>query len=504
MIRRALLLVLVAATAHAGGATPVGDGPEFDPQSVYKVPLGGSPVEGPADAPITIVDWSDYACGFCNRVQDTLDRLDRLYPGLIRWVHRALPLDDDNTVAAEAVRAAAAQGKFRPMHDRLYGLHGQVDRADVELLARELGLDMIRFRADLDAGTYRSTLARDLADAKSLGVSGTPMFFINGRPVHGAQPLRVFATIVDEELERARKLAADHPADLYAAAIAGGKLQADVATPPDEDERPLDPTKIYRVGFGMPGQQAGPDDAPVTVVEWSDFECPYCAKEAPVLAHLRAKYGKDLRVIYRHFPVLFHPDSMIAAEAAAAAAEQGKFWEFHDAVFAHFGHLSRADLESYASASGLDLVRFRAALDERRYHDAVVAEGAAAQALGVEGTPTFFINGQPIIGAAGEAFIDRVVQAHLDEARAAIARGLPARDVYPVVMSMASGEDRADPSAVPQSAQVEMRDDDRSRAVAAACRRHDAARAGKLAGQLGTAAKKRAANLCTGEGVDLP
>ena len=497
-------LAAAAGTARAGGATQLGTGAGFDPAAIYQVPIGSAPTEGPADAPITIVDWSDYRCAYCNAVRDTLDRLDRLYPGQIRWVHRALPIDDDDLVGLEAARAAAAQGKFRPMHARLYELHGKVDRADVELIARELGLDMIRFRGDLDAGAARTQLATDLADARTLGVVGTPMFFIDGRPVFGNQPLRVFSDVVDEELARARSLAAGHPRDLYEAEVAGGEPTANA--PDDKSAEPprLDLRAVYRVGLGLPNQSIGPADALVTIVEWSDFECPFCAQEAPVLAHLRAKFAGDLRIVYRHYPVLFHPDSMIAAEAGAAAADQGKFWAFHDQVFANFGKLSRADLEAYAKAAGLDLPRFRAALDDRRFHDAVVAEGAAAEALGVTGTPTLFVNGQPVVGAANEAVLDRIIQAHLDHGKDAVAHGVPRAEIYPVIMSLAQGEDRADPSGVPEVSHLELRSEERARAVAAACRRGDSARARDLAKRLEGDAKKRASAVCAGEGIDLP
>ena len=470
----ALVLLLAAATAHAQDATQFGEGAGFDAGTVYKVPLGGAPSDGPADAPITIVDWSDYACGYCNRVQDTLDRLERLYPGQIRWVHRALPLDDDDTLAIEAAHAAAAQGRFRAMHQRLYAVHGRVDRADVELFARELGLDVARVRHDLDTHAYRDAIRRDLDDARALGITGTPMFFVNGRPVHGNQSLAVFASTVDEELQRAKALG--KVPDIYAAAIASGKLAADAAADAGNPPIELDPKQLYRVGAGLPGQQSGPDDALVTIIEWSDFECPFCAKEAPVLAAVRAKYGNDVRVIFRHFPVRFHRESMIAAEAGAAAAAQGKFWAFHDQVFAHFGKLSRADLVAYAKAAGLDVARFTQALDDRRYHDAVVEEGAAAEAIAVVGTPTLFINGHPVVGAQSEAVLDRIVEAQIDAAKQAMAHGLPRADLYAVLMSMAHGDDRADPSAVPEAMHVEQRGDDRARSVTAACRRGDTAR----------------------------
>jgi len=496
---KALLLLLAASTAYADGVTELRSGqPSFDPQSIYKVPRGGSPFTGPADAPITIVTWSDYACGYCARVQDTLDRLDRLYPGQIRWVDRELPLDPDHPVAAEAALAAAAQGKFRAMHQRLYVLRGRVDRADVELLARELGLDMIRFRADLDGGVYRKQIDQDVADAMKLGVTATPTFFINGRPIHGSQTLQVFAQVVDEELARAKQAHTD-----YEGLVATGKLAADAAPETSNEGIKLDPKQLYRVGLGLPGHQNGPDDAIVTIVEFSDFECPYCAREAPVLAQIRKKYGDDVRVIYRHYPVLFHADSVIAAEAGAAAADQGKFWQFHDQVFGHFGKLSRTDLDGYAKAAGLDVARFDAALDDRRFHDAVIEEGASAEALGVDGTPTMFINGQPIVGAVDEATLDRIIKLHVDHAKDALGHGLKRAEIYPTVMSMATGDERADPASIPQVMHIEPRQDERARSVAAACRRHDGKGAAQLAGALAGDPKHRAAEVCAGEGIDL-
>jgi protein-disulfide isomerase len=494
----ALVIWLCATTARA-------DQLSFDPKHVYKIPRGNAHVDGPADAPITVVVWSDYACGYCNRVQGTLDHLNRLYPGQIRWVHRTLPLDEDYTLAAEASLAAAAQGKFRPMHSRLFALRGHVSRAEAELVARQLGLDMIRFRADLDAGTYRNEVRSDSSDAEKLGVSGTPTFFINGRPVHGNQPLKVFVETVDEELARAQKASTAKPADLYEALVASGRPNADTPNA-EHDNAELDPGQAYRIGLGLPGHQLGPDDALITIVELSDFQCPYCQKQVGALEQVRKKYGNQVRIVYRHFPLSGHRDAQLAAEASVAAAEQGKFWAFHDQVWKNFGKLSRADLEAFANTAGLDLVKFRAALDERRYYDAVVAETAAAEAFGVSGTPTMFINGQPLVGSRDLDNLTRVIDAHLKNATAAIAHGLPKTDIYALVMAAAQGSERADPSAIPDSAavKVEMRAEDRARAVAAACRRRDAVRAAKLAVALDGSAKRRIANVCAGEGIDLP
>ncbi|MEJ7602800.1 MAG: thioredoxin domain-containing protein [Kofleriaceae bacterium] len=493
MIRACVLaLVCLAGVARA-------DRLGFDPKTVYKVPRGTAPIDGPADAPITIVAWSDHACGFCLRVQPTLDALVRLYPGLIRFVHRTLPLDDEFTLAAEATLAAAAQGKLRPMSDRIYAAGGRLERAALELLARQLGLDMLRFRADLDGHVHRAQIAADIADAAALGVTGTPTFFINGRPVHGNQPLKVFADLVDEELARARAALAG-----YETLVGQGVAFAD-----SRDEMPppfaLDPARVYRVGLGLAGHQRGPDTAPVTIVAWGDFQCPFCAKLAPVLAHVRQKYGDRVRVVFRHLAMSSHRQASLAAEAAIAAADQGKFWAFHDLVYGQLGQLARSDLERFAVEAKLDLPRFRAALDDRRYRELVLAEGAAAEALGVDGTPTLFVNGAPVIGSRDAAGLDQIIDKHLALTAQAVGRGIAAGDLYALLMVDAVGEDRSDPSRIPtvRMTRVALRAEDRVRALAAACRRRDVSRARELADGLTGDPRRRAMLVCSAGGIDL-
>jgi len=495
-LRAAALLVVTAlgATAHA-------DKLGFDPGTIYQVPRGAAPASGPADAPITIVGWSDFACGFCYRVQTTLATLDELYPGMIRWVHRTLPLDEDQTITAEASLAAEAQGAYIPMSDRLYAVAGRVDRAGVELIAHELGLDMVRFRADLDTHVYRAKIQQDEDDAKKLGLTGTPAFFINGRPIHGNQPLKVFVDTIDEELTRARATSGG-----YDALVAVGKPSADVPGGTEHAEFSLDSNTTYRMGLGLPGHQLGKDSALVTIVVWSDFQCPFCARSAPVLQQLHAKFGDDIRIVFRHLAMTAHRKAQLAAEAAIAAADQGKFWAFHDRVFAQFGSLDRADLEVFAKDAGLDMAKFDAALDDRRYHDLVITEGGTAMAMGVDGTPTMFVNGQPVIGSRDIAAMETIVQAHLDRARAAVTAGLGAGDIYALVMSSAIGIERSDPSRVPDVAGITIapRPEDRVRSIAAACRQRDAKRATELARGLSGVVHTRVSAVCATAGIDLP
>jgi hypothetical protein len=201
-----------------------------------------------------------------------------------------------------------------------------------------------------------------------------------------------------------------------------------------------------------------------------------------------------------------HRSAALAAEAGVAAAAQGKFWAFHDQLFGDFGKLTRPDLERFAQAAGLDLARFRAALDDHRYHDAVLAETAAAEALGVDGTPTMFVNGTPVGGARDAEFMDRLIEAHLARSGELVKAGVARGDLYAVLMTMATDDDRADPSRIPSIVDhhVELRPDERTRAVVAACRLRDVTRATELAGKLTGDARRRAALVCAGGGIDLP
>jgi protein-disulfide isomerase len=135
----------------------------------------------------------------------------------------------------------------------------------------------------------------------------------------------------------------------------------------------------------------GPADAKVTVVEFSDFECPYCAMAAETMKTLEERYGDRVRFVFRQFPLSFHKHAQLAAEAALAAHAQGKFWAFHDAAFGNQKELSREDLEKYAKEVGLDMAKFKKALDDHTYAEKVKADQKLGEEVGVSGTPSFFV-----------------------------------------------------------------------------------------------------------------
>jgi protein-disulfide isomerase len=144
----------------------------------------------------------------------------------------------------------------------------------------------------------------------------------------------------------------------------------------------------------------GAEDAPVTLVEYGDYQCPYCGQAEVVVRELLLSFGDDLRYVWRHLPLNdVHPDAQLAAEAAEAAGAQGAFWEMHDRLLDHQDSLTPSDLGSHAEALGLDIGRFCDELGRRSYLGRVSEDVASADASGVAGTPSFFINGKRHTGA---------------------------------------------------------------------------------------------------------
>jgi protein-disulfide isomerase len=162
------------------------------------------PVKGPANAPVTIVEFSDFQCPFCSRVTPTLKQVEDTYGDKVRVVFRNFPLLQIHPYAAKAAEAAscaADQGKFWEMHDRLFGDQQKLGVDDLKQSAVALGLKADVFNQCLDSGKKEAEWKHDMDEGTSYGLTGTPAFFINGRLISGAQPLEAFTQIINEELE---------------------------------------------------------------------------------------------------------------------------------------------------------------------------------------------------------------------------------------------------------------------------------------------------------------
>jgi protein-disulfide isomerase len=400
-----------------------------------RVPLEGA-AKGPADAKVNIVAFSDFQCPFCSRVVPTLEQIEKEYGKKVRvfFRHNPLPFHADAPLASEAAIAAEQQGKFWPMHDKLFANQQNLKRPDLEKYAQELGLDMGKFKAALDSGSGKKRIQDDMALAKQVGANGTPNFYINGRNLVGAQPFDKFKEIIDDEVVRADKLIAKGtpPGQVYAAFMKGAKdSPAPPAAPANQPPQkgPGAGPEVYKVTVADAPTKGGKQPK-VTIIEFSDFQCPFCSRVNGTIDQLLKDYGNDISVSFRHLPLPFHNNAMPAALAAEAAREQGKFWEMHDKLFAGQQTLDRPNLEKFAQEIGLDMNKFKAALDKEKNKERVKRDSDDAAKFGARGTPNFFINGRNLRGAQPIESFKSVIDEEIKKADAKLASGTPRARLY--------------------------------------------------------------------------
>jgi protein-disulfide isomerase len=411
----------------------------------FKVPVTADQPSkgGGADALVTIVQWSDFQCPFCTRVEPTMDTLLKEYGDKVRvvWRNNPLPFHKDAMPAAEAALEAYAQGgaaKFWAMHKKLFENQKALSRADIEKYGQEVGLDMNKLKAALDNHTHEAKIKADQELGGKLGARGTPAFFINGRFLSGAQPIDRFKEVVDDELKRADKLVkSGTPKNkVYAALTKNGLTAAKAAAAAEGGAkgRQPDPKAVYKVPVGKSAQK-GPADALVTIVEFSEFQCPFCKRVNPTIKQIADTYGKDVRFVFKHNPLPFHKDAFPAAELAVEANEQGKFWEMHDKLFENQQALTRDKLDEYAKAVGLNMGKVKSALDTGKHKPTIEAEQQLARSLGASGTPSFFINGRGLRGAQPFDAFKAVIDEELAKAKDMVAKGTPKGQLYEKIIA---------------------------------------------------------------------
>ncbi len=173
------------------------------------------------------------------------------------------------------------------------------------------------------------------------------------------------------------------------------------------------PPPRQEIELSASDRSKGPADAPVVIVEFSDFECPYCQQATATMDALLERYPDEIRFVYKDFPLPNHPNAFKAAEAGHCAHDQGQFWPFHDKLFATPDALDVESLKAYADELGLDADAFAACLEDDRHAESVNDEMDAGRRLGASSTPTLFINGRPVFGALPLDFFDEMVREEL-------------------------------------------------------------------------------------------
>lgn len=418
----------------------------------------------PNGALVTIVEFSDFQCPYCSKLTDSLREVAAEYPDDVRIVFKHFPLQmhKDARPASEAVLAAHAQGKGFEMHDLVFKNARKLSKDDLIGYAKEVGVpDMAKFTQDLENNTYAAQVDADMKMGAQFGVRSTPSFFINGVPQRGAKPVDALRKLVEEEKQFAQGLvdAGAKREEVYARIMRAAKTTREAPKRPDkkgDKGRPTgkpDPSKNYAVPTDdRPAK--GPETALVTIVEYSDFECPYCSKVVPTLKQIEEEFGDDVRVVFRQQPLPMHKNARPAAIAALAAHRQDKFWEMHDALFeaasSERGSLGKpGKMAELAKQIGLDVEKWEADRKDPELGKMIDEDQKIAMQFGAGGTPAFFVNGRPLSGAQPFEAFKAVIEQEKAKAEAFLAKNknVKPEDLYNEMLKGWETEIKAPPVA---------------------------------------------------------
>jgi protein-disulfide isomerase len=405
--------------ANAPAAAKGEEGEKEDTTTVFRVPVGQSPVLGSNNALVTIVEFSDFQCPYCSRVEPTLKQIREKYGDKVRlvWKNEPLPFHPRAEPAAEvALEARAEKGDkgFWEVHDKLFASQPKLDDPDLEKVAQDAGLSLDKVRDAMKTHKYKATIDGDADLADDLQASGTPHFFVDGRRLVGAQPPEKFQQLIDEEITKAQALISSgtRADQVYEKMIGSGK-----GAP--EPER-----KNVAVGPGGPAR--GNMNAKVTIVEFSDFQCPFCKRAEDSVNQVMQNYGDKIKFVWRNLPLPMHPDAPLAAQASVEAYKQkgsDGFWKMHDLLYANQPSkdkqdgLKREALDGYAQQLGLDMTKWKTALDTQSHKPEVDADAKIGQDAGIQGTPAFLINGYFLNGAQPYPKFRKLIERALAEAK---------------------------------------------------------------------------------------
>ena len=383
LLRRATPLVLLWAMVGLRCSAQSGD-PASQPLAPSSA--AASPVD--VEPEVTVVEFSDFLCPYCSKMVPVMDQLLKSYPGHVRLIVKDFPLEfhQGSELAHEACFAAKAQGKYWEMYHLLFAHQQQLTRSYLSGYAKQLDLDMAKFENALDTHRYQAEIRESVAEGKALGVTGTPTFFVKGRRLEGTQSFDAFQE----------------------------QVQAALGTSQPRVEKPKRIAKGVEVAAANAPVRGSPD-ATVTITEYADFQCPFCANARSSLDQVLHEYPSRVKLVFKSFPLDFHADSRLAHQAALAADKQGQFWQMHDLIFSRQRAMKRDDLFAMAKSLGLDMDRFTKEIESEQVQAQIEAEQAEGKQRGVQGTPTFFVDGEELVGAASveqfEAKIDQVLRA---------------------------------------------------------------------------------------------
>ena len=388
---------------------------EEDDKSVWKVPVASDdPIRGNKDALVTIIEYSDFQCPFCKRVEDTLKQVMTTYKDDVRivWKDNPLPFHPRAKPSATLARFAyktKGEKTFWDVHDALYESQPKLEDDDLKGIAEKFGLSWDAAKKAIDTNAFGDRIDASVDQASDFQARGTPHFFINGVRLSGAQPFEKFKALIDEQMAKAKTLLPR---------VSKNKIYEEITK---EGKEPPPPEKKEIAAPDASSPFKGGKNAKVVIQEFSDFQCPFCKRVEPTIQEIEKQYGDKIKFVWRHMPLPFHKDAPLAAEAAQEAfVQKGNkgFWEMHDKLFDAQGGtpgIEREGLEKVAQEIGLDMDKFKAALDSHKNKAKVDADNDIGQKAGINGTPAFVINGYFVSGAQPTSAFVKLINRALKE-----------------------------------------------------------------------------------------
>jgi len=381
-------------------------GPSRDQE--FKFGLSNTPVLGDPEAKVKMVIFSDFLCPFCKKMADALEEMVKAEPKKFALFSKEYVVHPGAILEHQAALAAHAQGKYWEMHDLLFQNQpelGQLSRGEGDKeafknklteLAKSIGLDTDKFKADLDNESYLPQIQADMEEGKNAEVPATPTVFINGY-FYGYNP--------DELKAKARELAGEKPgieATLTSIDQKIEQMAAYVKSVKAARERPkgLEQGKKYEFDLSN-APVIGNRGAKTQVVVFSDFQCPFCEQMAGLLEQVQAEHPNNVAVFFKNFVV--HAPAGIEHEAAMSANAQGKFKQMHDILFKNRAELTKlsgegeekltARILELAAQAGVNVNKLKADLDSNKYQEMIAKDMNEGREAEIGSTPTVLVNG---------------------------------------------------------------------------------------------------------------
>jgi protein-disulfide isomerase len=357
------------------------------------------------------------------------------------WKNQPLSFHPNAKPAAEAAQGVfelAGNDAFWRFHAKCFANQSSLSQSNYETWARLEGVDVATFSRGLTSSRWRLKVDEDARLGTQVGAKGTPTSFVNGILVSGAQPLSAFEKTIDEELAKARALVASGtPRDRVYVERSRINFREEAKEPPVPKLDP-DDAKLFPVPVGG-SPVKGPSSALVTVIEFADYQCPFCKRAEVSIDRLLEEYPTEVRFVWKQQPLAFHqhaePAAELALEARAQRGDKG-YWIAHDRLFAAQPALDNTNLLDIARGMGLDEGKVSTAILTKKHKSTIEAESKMANGFGATGTPTFFINGRKLTGAQPYERFKQIVDEEIPKAKAKLASGTPRSSLYDEIVGL--------------------------------------------------------------------